>query len=157
MDDEAASTVKTMVYASVAACPFTEDGILELLAVARRNNAANGITGMLLYHDGFFMQAIEGDAEQVDRLFDRIKRDRRHKMVVIVHEEKAVGRVFADWRMGFSYLQAAGAGVSGFSPDEIRGYSNFLERPDLDFFSEKPSRVKDLLLSFRHRALHSSG
>ncbi|MEY2700143.1 MAG: hypothetical protein RIQ52_898 [Pseudomonadota bacterium] len=157
MDDEAASTVKTMVYASVANHPFTEDDILELLSAAKRNNAANGITGMLLYHDGFFMQAIEGEVEQVDRLFDRIRRDRRHKMVVIVHEEKAMERAFADWRMGFSYLRDAGTNVRGFSPDEIRGYSNFLERPDLDFFSEKPSRVKELLLSFRHRALHSSG
>lgn len=147
--------VKTMVYASLATRPFSHNEILDLLATAKRNNKAHGITGMLLYHDGCFMQAIEGDPDQVDSLFDRIKKDRRHKMVIIVHEERSSERAFADWRMGFSYLDDADSEISGYTLEDLQGYSSFLDRPDLEFFTEKPSRVKNLLLSFRHRALNA--
>ena len=36
------------IYASSATRPFSFDQLVELLAVARRNNAALGVTGMLL-------------------------------------------------------------------------------------------------------------
>lgn len=147
--------IKTIVYASLATQPFSHDEILDLLATAKRNNGVHGITGMLLYHDGCFMQAIEGEPDQVDSLFDRIKKDRRHKMVIIVHEERSTRRAFADWRMGFSYLTKPDDEISGYTLEDLKGYSNFLDRPDLEFFTEKPSRVRDLLLSFRHRALNS--
>ena len=42
------------IYASSATRPFSFDQLVELLAVARRNNAALGVTGMLLHDRGSF-------------------------------------------------------------------------------------------------------
>lgn len=45
----------------------------------RTNNERAGITGMLLYKDGNFMQLLEGEKEAVLRLHKNIIVDPRHK------------------------------------------------------------------------------
>jgi hypothetical protein len=52
--------VFALVYVSSATKPFSPDELSELLAQARVDNAALGITGMLLYSNGNFMQVLEG-------------------------------------------------------------------------------------------------
>jgi len=46
-----------LVYTSSSIKPFSIDELLLLPDKARRNNSKLGITGMLLYKDGDFMQA----------------------------------------------------------------------------------------------------
>ncbi len=56
-----------LVYVSSAVRPFSRVDLDDLLATSRANNARVGITGMLLYKDGNFMQVLEGDEEAVRR------------------------------------------------------------------------------------------
>jgi hypothetical protein len=49
-----------IVYVSAASEPFSDQQLKELLQKSRQNNVAAGITGMLLYKDGTFMQTLEG-------------------------------------------------------------------------------------------------
>lgn len=65
------------VYVSSAVAPFTPQELLELLRRARQDNEAAGITGMLLYRSGNFIQTIEGPAAAVDTLLKRIACDPR--------------------------------------------------------------------------------
>ena len=78
-----------------------------------RNNAAAGVTGFLLYREGWFLQALEGDLDAVDQAFDRIRRDRRHLDVRIVADEPAFERAFADWSMCAGHLADVPAGRAG--------------------------------------------
>ena len=91
----------SLVYFSNARRRFDEAALLELLSVARANNARDGITGMLLYHDGNFIQAIEGPREAVERTFARIRADDAHVGVVATRPMPIRERQFADWSMGF--------------------------------------------------------
>ena len=70
--------------------------LLELLAVARRNNPRAGVTGQLLYKDGNFMQLIEGDEAAVRALFARIERDPRHGGVIVLLDHVVPEREFSD-------------------------------------------------------------
>ena len=90
-----------LVYLSRETEPFTPEALRSLLAHARRNNAALGITGMLLYRDGHFLQALEGDETTVRSLCAKISRDSRHSQVTYLFEENIEEREFADWSMGF--------------------------------------------------------
>ena len=65
-----------LVYLSSASQPFSEDDLVALLTQARQNNTAHGLTGMLLYKDGNFMQVLEGDEAEVRRLFHTIEQTR---------------------------------------------------------------------------------
>ncbi|QDL53771.1 BLUF domain-containing protein [Rhodoferax aquaticus] len=69
-------------------------------ASAVKHNRANGVTGMLLYTKGRFMQVIEGPAEAVRVTYSRIALDKRHHNIQLMAEEKITQRHFAKWSMG---------------------------------------------------------
>lgn len=70
-----------------------------ILVASRRNNARNGVTGML-YSDGArFMQVLEGPAEAVEATFKRIHRDTRHRAIVELLRREIQRREFGDWEM----------------------------------------------------------
>ena len=89
-----------LVYVSSSVKPFSNEELLQLLAKARRNNEKLGISGMLLYKDGDFMQALEGDEAIVRSLSARIATDSRHKGVNTVMQGLCAEREFPDWSMG---------------------------------------------------------
>ena len=91
-----------VIYCSAAGVEFKQQDLRALLTKARRNNAASGITGILLYTDGCFFQVLEGRTESVRGLFHRIQSDSRHANVTVIHESLSVKRSFADWTMAFA-------------------------------------------------------
>lgn len=85
-----------LVYIS-SICSGAQVG--SILRVSRRNNARDGITG-LLYHDGRrFLQALEGDEPMVDAAFARISADARHRAVVVLSRRTVGEREFGAWEM----------------------------------------------------------
>jgi len=88
-----------LLYASRAidpACSAIED----ILSQSRQFNSATGITGILCYGGGIFLQAIEGGRNAVSELYGHIQRDPRHKDVVLLHYEEISERRFGGWTMG---------------------------------------------------------
>jgi hypothetical protein len=88
-----------LLYASRAVDPSPES-IESILTQARQHNLATGITGILCYGGGIFLQAIEGGRMQVSDLFGHIQRDARHKDVALLHFEEIFERRFGGWSMG---------------------------------------------------------
>ena len=134
----------SLVYVSYARDDMSDAELSDLLAKSRENNAALGITGMLLYHNESFMQYLEGEKEEVLELYDRIAIDDRHTGVTLYFEREIEERNFADWSMGFNKIEDAD--VEG-----LPGYTDFLEKPETAFFTEKPSRAQVLLNHFKDR------
>jgi len=78
----------------------SSDAIESILAQAREHNPVSGITGILCYGGGIFLQAIEGGRMQVSDLFGHIQKDPRHKDVALLHYEEISERRFGGWTMG---------------------------------------------------------
>ncbi|AYL98417.1 BLUF domain-containing protein [Mucilaginibacter celer] len=93
--------MKYLIYLSTAVNLFSQDQLEELLKKARANNAKKSVTGMLLYYDGSFIQVLEGDATDVDAVYDTIKADNRHKDLIKIADGEHDERAFAAWSMGF--------------------------------------------------------
>lgn len=91
----------SLVYVSAAARPLNADDLKNILTTARENNASLNITGMLLYHDGNFIQVLEGEQETVNTIFEKISRDPRHTNIIRVVQEPIRERLFTGWSMGF--------------------------------------------------------
>ncbi|BDT66967.1 BLUF domain-containing protein [Rhodoferax sp.] len=88
-----------LLYASRAL--DTSPGAIEaILAQSRQYNPACGITGILCYGGGIFLQAIEGGRMPVNELYGHIQRDARHKDVALLHFEEISERRFGGWTMG---------------------------------------------------------
>ena len=71
-----------------------------ILAQSRSHNPGCGITGILCYGGGIFLQALEGGRTQVSELYGHIQKDIRHKDVVLLHYEEIDERRFGGWTMG---------------------------------------------------------
>jgi Sensors of blue-light using FAD len=107
-----------VLYSSAAVTPLSETELTELLTAARLNNSRLGVTGMLLYHEGSFLQALEGDEPVVESLLAKIGKDRRHHRVVALLRRHVDARYFDQWQMGFASMKAV--------PKHIPGYSDYL-------------------------------
>lgn len=88
-----------LLYAS-RAVDNNSDAIASILAHSRQYNPTCGITGILCYGGGVFLQAIEGGRMAVSELYGHIQRDPRHKDVVLLDYEEISERRFGGWTMG---------------------------------------------------------
>ncbi|MBK0382537.1 BLUF domain-containing protein [Pedobacter sp. SD-b] len=78
-----------------------ERGIEVLLAKAREKNKKLGITGMLLFIEGTFIQYIEGNEKDVKDLYQSIVKDKRLATIKIISEGKSEKRIFDNWDMAY--------------------------------------------------------
>ena len=132
-----------LVYVSVAAGRVSKDELLDILEKSRTDNAKAGITGMLLYKDGNYMQVLEGEEDSVRELYARIRRDPRHLGIVTLVEGERADRCFGDWSMGFQDLSTPEART-------VSGYSDFLNIPlTAEEFSKDPGQCERLLWAFK--------
>lgn len=90
-----------LAYLSHAREPFGIADLSEVLSTARRRNPSEDLTGMLIFHQGVFLQFLEGSESFVRRCFERIEKDPRHHSVRILSETKAQSRAFSNWSMGY--------------------------------------------------------
>ena len=133
----------SLTYVSSAVELFSKSELERLLTVSRENNAKRGVTGMLLYKEGNFMQVLEGDEREVRTLYKKISADARHQNDIVLLQGPVAERQFPDWSMGFRDLD---------SPEvrDTLGYSGFLNTPlSGREFSADPTRTQKLLLSFK--------
>ncbi|MFW5748702.1 MAG: BLUF domain-containing protein [Chloroflexota bacterium] len=133
----------SLVYVSFAAHPMTDEELKGILKVARDNNEKLDVTGMLLYRDGFFIQALEGEESVVEPLYEKIAQDPDHRNVTLVYKNAIESRSFAGWSMGFNE-------IGHVSEEELPGFNNFLQDTlDMDYWAEQPSRATVLLETFK--------
>ncbi|MBT8209168.1 MAG: BLUF domain-containing protein [Eudoraea sp.] len=90
-----------LVYRSRAVPGFDRLQIKEMLIKARRFNESQGITGCLLYHDGEFLQYLEGNQVRVLQLYDKIKADPRHTDMELLSHGIRPQRQFEQWEMAY--------------------------------------------------------
>lgn len=74
------------------------EGILE---ESRRNNAIDGVTGLLWSDGTHFLQVLEGPDETVGATMGRILADHRHSAIVVLRDEAVDAREFGGWSMEF--------------------------------------------------------
>jgi Sensors of blue-light using FAD len=137
--------VHQVIYSSAEVVPFSENDLSTLLLRARSNNERLGVTGLLLYHEGSFLQALEGDEAVLDALFTTISRDKRHNRVVKLLGRAVEERHFSNWKMGFVAMSTIAKTLPGFS-DYLR------QRGELAGKADAATRV---LSAFRDGRFHN--
>ncbi|MCU0702270.1 MAG: BLUF domain-containing protein [Myxococcaceae bacterium] len=117
-----------LCYASVASAHFEPPALQQLLEKARANNERDGITGLLLYGNGHFVQVLEGAAAPVSALYAKILSDKRHRQVFELYREPVTTRDFHTWAMAYEQL-------ADFKPDFVLDRSS--ARQLVELFLEK--------------------
>ncbi|BCU06669.1 BLUF domain-containing protein [Allochromatium tepidum] len=104
-----------IIYMSTARHEYEPAELKAILDSSARYNARNGITGMLLYAEGCFIQVLEGEAEAVDETYARVARDARHFGLIELERSEIPARSFEQWSMGFKKV----------TEEDIRRHPNF--------------------------------
>lgn len=94
-----------LIYISTAKHLLDEDELIDICTVSRDRNKLHGITGVLLYSEGTFIQLLEGETKDVELIFLSITNDIRHKNIIKLAHEAISYRAFPDWTMGFKSLK----------------------------------------------------
>lgn len=90
-----------MIYVSTPVAAPMNEMIQQIASVALERNSAHGITGYLYYHRDLFLQELEGMREDVEAIFNNIRRDTRHRNICQLMGGHASSRVFGEWSMAF--------------------------------------------------------
>ncbi len=90
-----------LIYVSSSTGAFTREKFLDLAFVMSSQNAKIGITGMLVFKDGNFMEVLEGEESAVKELFGKITVDSRHTLVSVIQEGEISAREYPSWAMTF--------------------------------------------------------
>jgi Sensors of blue-light using FAD len=134
--------VYSLTYVSSATNPLSALDLRGLLEICVRNNEKTGVTGMLLYKDGNFMQVIEGEEQRVRHVHHKLARDPRHHGLITLLQGESPKREFPGWSMGFRDLSAG--------TESLEGYNEFLNLPLTgQEFQSDPSKAQKLLLTFK--------
>jgi hypothetical protein len=131
------------VYISSAVELMEPRRLHAMLTASRARNARAGISGMLLYKEGAFMQLIEGPADVVCVLLRKIQIDPRHRGMTVLYCRPITQRTFASWSMAFQNVDELGR-------EERESVSRYLDDPfTLDAFGDHPDRAVLLLQNFK--------
>jgi hypothetical protein len=95
----ATAVVDRLKYVSRFARSLADEDIDAIVASSARNNALEGISGVLLAIGDVFLQILEGPAAGLSRVFERIEVDPRHRDVVVVRRSYSSSRLFPGWPM----------------------------------------------------------
>ena len=101
MTEPARPRIYSLIYRSFARPPWiAQDALDDISREARAFNARHGLTGVLIFSDGVFVQVLEGDTVDVLSLSARIAADARNDRLRVLWHGNIAERRFADWSMG---------------------------------------------------------
>ncbi|HDZ04932.1 hypothetical protein LCGC14_0299320 [marine sediment metagenome] len=111
-----------LVYRSTANT-ISSAQVDDILNESRDFNSKYDITGCLIYHEGFFIQYLEGEAEIILALFEKIRIDPRHYEVILLSKGNIYSREFDTWSMAY---------LSDDLPNEAFQYIKLMVSPEFE-------------------------
>ena len=130
---------KYLSYVSEQAHAQTDEDLELLLNQARENNARLGITGMLIYYEGLYIQFLEGEEKKIEKLYEKIVQDVRHPRILQLDS-------------GYNNERQVGEGSRAFeklSPKEAQEITGFneLKKKEAFFNTENQEHPAIILLN----------
>ena len=102
--------LSSLVYQSRAVAPMSEPDLQRLITTSQARNRKEGVTGLLIYDQGRFLQWLEGPAEGLGKVWQSISGDPRHTGVSVLGESTVPVRFFGANAMALGKRRADGEG-----------------------------------------------
>ncbi len=130
--------MKAIMYMSQSVDPVPKiwlpANLENILARARSNNRKHGISGVLSFKKGHYLQIVEGPNDEVDQLYANIQHDPRHKSVSVICTIQTKQRYLQDWDMKLIPFCAVDTQFVKFMKDHVVG-KNDLSTAQQEVFS----------------------
>lgn len=109
----------TICYISKQSEALIDSELESLFGYIVSMNSTLQISGALLHNEGFFLQVLEGDKLRIDELFSKIRKDKRHKNILMVLDQKIENRIFQNYEANFNILK---------TKDDIKRLNTYLSK-----------------------------
>lgn len=129
-----------IIYVSLAPIDMKEEELTQILDLARQNNKAQNISGVLTYHRRQFVQMLEGERDQIEALYAKISADPRHQQVYKLWDGPIEKRSFPEWTMAFVTAE-------GLDLEQREGYTSLFNQELTASKQDNPG--KRFLISLR--------
>ena len=121
-----------LLYISRASGAITTTVTESILQSARVHNRVAGITGILCQGQGLYIQILEGERSNVNRLYATLIKDKRHQNVELVSIEEVQTRRFPEWSMAHVVISESYPIVQ-------------LKHPEFDPFTSSAEQLMELI------------
>ncbi|MFZ2998365.1 BLUF domain-containing protein [Sphingobium sp.] len=101
-------SLRQIMYISSATGQMTAVECAAIASASTPRNAAQDVTGLLLFNGKRFLQVLEGPTAALDPIYDRIRRDGRHQALVKLRDTAIETREFGQWAMAFDDPASSG-------------------------------------------------
>ena len=98
--------ITSLTYTSLARLDLTDDDLASIMHSARKFNALNSITGLLVFNGTHFLQVVEGPEPSIEELLGRLRSDSRHHHIEVRDRHDVEERSFPDWSMELVRVQS---------------------------------------------------
>lgn len=123
----------TICYVSKASDHITNDDVKEVFQITEQFNNTSGISGILLHSFGNFFQVLEGEQNDLEKLYEnKIMKDTRHNNIYEIFRKDMTAPIFSNYLSQFLTI------TTSIQLDEIRKYLNANRTNEL---SDKLSRL----------------
>lgn len=78
-----------------------EPDVANILSKSRTNNFKTGLVGVLFFGDGCFFECLEGEESEIDKLYQILSNDSRHKDLKILAKKNISHLSFKKWLMKY--------------------------------------------------------
>lgn len=89
------------IYTSKKAEYLSMSDIYDIWRLSVKNNSELQIYGLLLYKKNQFIQVLEGEKKDVNKILQKIKKDKRHSGFKLLGSERIDHIHFKQWNMGY--------------------------------------------------------
>ena len=134
-----------LLYVSTATANLSALDLDSILETAQYRNAANGLTGLLVFTGVQFMQLLEGPKEAVEAIFEAICADPRHHAVARLIAEPTHERSCPNWAMALRVVEAPEDGPRALFEVDDETLKAFLPQgmaPDLKILFQSFNTMK---------------
>ncbi len=135
-------TISYLIYTSTSNSFFSLEELSLLWEKANSNNLKTGITGLLLYQEGIFMQMLEGDLDNILTLYDKIQVDSRHNCAPQPIIGEIPKRFFPNWSMGFKQIEL------GHDLPNLNVFLNYIDSLFIQYDKDKVDEILNFIFSY---------
>ncbi len=110
---------KTICYVSACKTNLSLSDYNDLFNISVVKNELNNVYGVLIYHQGKFLQIIEGEDQTINDLFKKIEVDPRHYSIIKILDEPINTYHFKTYKTGFNIVN---------TPRLLREFNEYLNK-----------------------------
>lgn len=110
-----------------------------IVKVSRIKNRKRHIVGFISYREGYYFQVIEGDNNDIELLYQTIKKDNRHKNIQVILDTSTHDSIFSNWDMRL---------VASINKDPTVLRFFYRYRPELTIIP--PKKIELIKIFFKH-------